>query len=227
MARTPSQKQLLPARIPLPPSPAVVASHIDRQTQRVRSRLNKAYKQSGLMEWTDHVRDTVSSTQAIEVLAIMVELYGLRAELMPMKYLTTVALPFTVLDTKEVTISLPYVFTIITAQFWSVLALWALTSAILPLAFAYFFNITLKSKHGHIKSSKQVPSSAQYDHLTFNVAKGLVTYLVYARNFKLAGYPGRQSRLLVDGLVPGGHQTMLVSAGIGTLTSLYEAILRK
>ena len=216
----------MPANIPLPPSPAVVASHIDRQAQRVRSRLNKAYKQSGLVESTDSIRDAVSSTQAIEVLAILLELYGLRAELLPMKYLTTIQLPFTLYDTNELTLSLPYVFTVITARFWQTLFLWSLTSAILPLVSAYFFNLALKSKHGHIKSSK-VPSSAQYDHLTFNVAKALFTYLVYGQNFKVMGYPHRQSLQAVEGLVPGGHQGMLIAAGIGTLTSLYEAVLKK
>jgi hypothetical protein len=227
VARTPKQKQLVPANIPLPPSPAVVASHIDRQAQRVRSRLNKAYKQSGFMEFNDNVRDAVSSTQAIELLALFLELYGLRAELMPMKYLTTVTLPVTILDTNELTISLPYVFTVITAKFWTILMLWSLTSAILPLGFAYFFNLALKNKHGHIKSTKQVPSSAQYDHLTFNVAKAVITYLVYGKNFKVFGYPHRHTRQLIEGLIPGGSQTVLVASGIGTLTSLYEAVLRK
>lgn len=228
MAKTPKQKLALPQNIPLPPSPAVVAGHIDRQTARVRSRLNKVYKQSGVVEQTDSVRDMASSTAAIESLTVLAELYGLHYYLVPWKSVFEVPASYNLVSNTSYPLMIPDFFNVLKADFWSVLLTWAFTNVLVPYTLAYFFNLTLKVKQGTIKSSKPVPSyAANYDHLTFNIAKALVAYVVYSQHFQLFGFPTLHSTGVIKEQLIGGYNSILISSGIGVLTSLYEAVLRK
>ena len=163
LAKTPARALAFASSVPLPPSPAEVASHIDRQTARVRSSLRKAVKQSGVSERVDTVRDTIRLH----------------------------------------------------------------TSVFIPLFFAYFFNLALKAKHGGAKNAKNLHPLAQYDPLTFNLAKGVTTWLVYSKHFSMIGFPSAVTAAKIDYYLPGGWYGVLVGAGIGTITSIYEAILRK
>ena len=224
--RTPNQRLTFAANVPLPPSPAVVASHIDRQAAKVRTTLNRVYKQSGVVDYVDIVRDKVSSTASIETIAICIELFGLRSELLPTKYLTTIPASKTV-GTSEIPIKVLDLFVLLTSDFWSTFLLWFSTSILIPMTFSYFFNLTLKAKHGHVKHAKGTQASNQYDPLTFNVAKGLFMWLVYGKGLTLFGWPSLYTTDRVDYNVPGGYQGVLVACGIGTLTSLYEAALNK
>ena len=229
-ARTPKNaaqaKLLFPANVPLPASPRDVADSIDRQTRRVKSRLSKVYKTSGVAEYTDDIRDRVSSSATIETFALIVELLGLRSEILPMRFLTT--LPASkALGTGEIPIKMIDVFALLTATFWSTFILWFVTSVALPLTAAYFFNPTLKARHGHLRNAKHVQSAGQYDPLTFNIMKALTVFLVYGKDVSLLGWPGEEAKARIQGSVPGGYQGVLIASGIGALTSLYEAVLKK
>lgn len=224
--RSPAQKLAVASNVPLPPSPAAVASHIDRQAAKVRSGFQKAYKQSGFHDYVDNVRDKVSTTASIETIALAIELIGLRVEILPWKYLSMIPAS-RILHTPEIPIKVPDLFVLLSADFWSTFLLWFITSAVLPMAFAYFFNLTLKAKHGHVKHAKNVAPSAQYDPLTFNLSKGLIMWLIYGKNVTLFGWPGDRTKAKIDYSVPGGYQGVLVATGIGALTSVYEAVLKK
>lgn len=78
----------------------------------------------------------------------------------------------------------------------------------MPLLAAWFVNLTDGAK--------------SYDPLSFNVAKGLLAWIVYVKG-GVTGY----SREVVQRGVPGGAQGLLVGAGVGVLASVYEAVLRK
>lgn len=101
------------------------------------------------------------------------------------------------------------------------MALWTLTSIVLPLAAAWFVNLTEGAGSG-ARGGRTTPTVTKYDPLSFNVAKALVAWIVYVRG----GISG-QSREVVQRGVPGGAQGLLVAAGIGGLACLYEAVLRK
>ena len=228
LARTPAvQKSLaFASSVPLPPSPAVVASHIDRQTQKVRSSLNKAYKQSGISDYVDNTRDRISTTASIETLAIIIELWGLQREILPVKYLTIVPASQK-LGTPAFPAKIPDLFVLLSADFWSSFLLWLSVSVVMPMTFAYFFNLTLKAKHGGAKNAKALHPATQYDPLTFNISKALITYLIYAKDTTVFGWPGEVSKARIESNVPGGYQGVLIASGIGILASIYEAVLKK
>lgn len=222
--RTPKPKIPFPASVPLPPSPAVVAQQIERQGQRVRSRLNEAYASAGIDSTIGEVRERVSTSAFVETTALAIELFGLGRAVLPFKFLTTLPASAT-LGTGEIPIKVPDVFVLLTAGFWGTIFAWLLTSVALPLTASYFFNPTLKASGKMGK--KTTHSSAQYDLLTFNVAKALITFLVYGRGVDFFGYPGDLTKARVQLAVPGGYQGILIASGVGALVSLYEAVLKK
>lgn len=209
--------------MPLPPSPAVVATHIERQTAVARQTLSKAYRQSGIGNFSSNLRDRVSDSP-VEYMLIFLEILALRAELLPSTTWVVVAGAHT-LGTGDWTIHLPDLFKLLRADFWSVFLLWLSTSVLLPYAASYYFNLTLKTKHAarHPRSH----SAADSDPMTFNITKALLTWLVYDRALSLYGYPSVHSAAIIRSKVPGGVPGMLIGTGIGVLTSLYEAVLKK
>ena len=209
----------------LPPSPTVVADAIDRQAENLRSSVNEVWDRAGITEYAESTRDYLSTVASIEFLALMVEAFGLRSEILPMRYAFTIP-AIRALHTSDLPVKIPDLFLLLTSAFWSPFSLWLLTSLLLPLAFAYFFNLTLKAKDSHGTRTRNVQVS-QFDPLTFNVIKALVTWLVYSQGVNFAGLVSYYSILTVNGAVPGGYQGIMIGAGIGALTSIYEAVLRK
>jgi hypothetical protein len=117
-------------------------------------------------------------------------------------------------------------FLLLTTDFWAPFGLWFLSSVFFPLTFSYFFNLPLKSKQAN-KLGKSSHPAAQYDPLTFNLSKALIQWLVYSQNASLNGWPEFSTKARVEGSIPGGYQGVLVASGIGVITSIYEAVLRK
>lgn len=228
LTRTPAVQKTLAfaSNVPLPPSPAVVANHIDRQTAKLRTSVNDAYKKTGISEWIDNTRDKISTTASIESLAIIVELFGLQKEILPIKYLALIPASET-LRTPAIPAKIPDLFVLLSADFWSTFLLWLSGSVIIPMTFAYFFNLSLRAKHGGARNAKNLQPTAQYDPLTFNIVKALVTYLIYAKDTTVFGWPGEVSKARIEGNVPGGYQGVLIASGIGVLASIYEAVLKK
>lgn len=205
--RTPRTTLSFARSLTLPPSPAVLADRIENQTTTLSSSLSSYISSSPLPSSLHALRATLSSVISIELLALFLEAWGLRAQVLPLRYLTTLpAIP--ALGTGELPIKIPDLFAVLTVGFWGPVALWALTSVFLPLAGAWLFNLTEGGK--------------RYDPVSFNVVKALAAWVVYVR-----GGVGGQSRWVVEKGVLGGAHGLLVGAGIGLLASLYEAVLRK
>ena len=139
-------------------------------------------------------------------MALVIEAWGLRAQVLPLRYLTTLpAVP--AIGTPELAIKIPDLFALLTMAFWGPVGLWLITSIALPLMGAWFIN--LKGEGG-------------YDSVSFNAVKALTAWIVYVRG----GVGGDSTRVVEQG-VPGGSAGLLVGAGVGGLAGLYEAVLRK
>ena len=208
----------------LPPSPTVVADAIDRQTENLRSSVNKVWDRANITEYAESARDYLSTVTSIEFLALAIEAFGLRSEVLPMRYAFTIPAN-RALGTSDLPVMIPDLFLLLTSAFWSPFSLWLSISLLLPLACAYFFNLTLKAKHAHGTRGRS-SQTAQIDPLIFNTAKALITWLVYSQGVKFGGLVGQETVAKVNGAVPGGYLGMMIGAGIGTLTSMYEAVLK-
>lgn len=205
--RTPRTTLSFAHSIPLPPSPSVLADKIENQTASLSTSVSTYISSSRIPSTLNSLRASLSSVISIELLALFIEAWGLRAQVLPLRYLTTLpAVP--ALGTGELAIKIPDLFALLTLGFWGPVGLWALTSIGLPLAGAWFVNLT--------------DGGRAYDPLSFNVVKGLVAWVVYVN-----GGVGGESTGVVDRGVPGGSQGLLVGAGIGVLASIYEAIQKK
>jgi hypothetical protein len=213
----------------LPPSPAVVTDAIDRQTTIVREKVSDAWIKSGITERSDALRSALSSVKSIETIIVVLELISLSRELVPLRYLTT----FPAVDsiaTPEFSVKVPDLFILITGAFWAPFLLWALTSLVLPLTAAYFFNLSLRAQASHSYSTRRasaVASPATFDPLVYNIAKALVSYLVYANHFTFWETFSHFSLERVNVSIPGQWPGLVTGSAIGILTSLYEAILKK
>ncbi|OAP55034.1 hypothetical protein AYL99_10734 [Fonsecaea erecta] len=221
---------ILASQIPIPPSPAVVTDAIDHQTRRIRTSISHAYEQTQVHEFADAARDILSSPMTVIVLAILLEAYGLRAQILPNKLLTDIpAIPY--IKSTKTPIVVPDLFLLLDSKFWSPFSLWALTSLILPATISYFINLPLKTHPSHSYSTRQAALKAnaqmQFDPFIFSLAKGLVVYLVYAYHYSPGGIYNNYTIATVNESIPGGYFAVLVSSGLGAAVSLYEAVLKK
>ncbi|KAJ5105066.1 hypothetical protein NUU61_002413 [Penicillium alfredii] len=224
----------LDAHAPLPPSPAVVTDAIDRQTTKMREGLESAWTASGVLERSHALRATLSSLKAVETIVLLLEGGSVLKELLPLRYLTTVP-EVPAVRLPAVHIKVPDFFVLLTGAFWAPLTLWLLTGLVLPLVFAYFFNLSLQAAGGnggsHTPARRGRPSAsasrASFDPLSFNIAKALLVYLVYADKFTFWDVFSNFAISKVNTAVPGHWAGMLTGTAIGVIGTLYEAILRR
>ncbi len=228
--KTPSRSSLsIPSSVPLPPSPAAVTDAIDRQTIKIRRRVSGLYSESGIHETSDSFRDLLSNPIAINVIALLIEAYGLRQEVLPGKIAGFVpAIPYVKND--KTPVYLPDLFLLLDKSFWAPFSLWVMTSMMLPLICAYFINIPLKTSSTHqyaTRRAAQITPSNQFDPLVYNIAKALVAYIVYAQHYTLLGLFQHFTITTVNENVLGGYQGIITGAAIAGVIGLYEAILKK
>jgi len=211
---------LSPAFLPGPPSPAVIARAVEEQ---IASRLSTLYTHTGIYERLVAMRSHVSSTEYISSLAFLIEFCGMMSLLLPKKYLALI--PATAY-TPEIPIRVNDLFEMLHAEFWSTLVVWISGSVLVPGILAWLFNLRFVATEKRGALRRQGPV---VDPFVFNIAKGLCVWLLYVRLVSLPGlgeeFEESKGRVLEG--VPGGAQGMLVAAGVGMLTSLYEAALRK
>ncbi len=224
------RSSILKSQIPIPPSPAVVTDAIDQQTRRIRISISDAYDRTRIHEYSDKTRDILSSPLTVTVLATALEAYGLFAQIMPRKLLTEVpAVPY--LKSAKTPVRVPDLFVLLDTKFWSPFTLWALTSFILPAIISYFINLPLKANPSHSYSTRRATAHAsatlQFDPFIFNLAKGLIAYLVFAQHFNLGGLYQHFTIATVNESILGGFFAILVSSGLGAAVSLYDAVLKK
>lgn len=224
--RSPRTSLSFVSTVPLPPSPSVVVDQIDQQAANVRNTLDALWDQSGISQVSDTLRDKLSNTAIIETLALVVELYGLRIAILPNKCFGMIpSYNFLNTSTPKLDLKVPDVFALLDPVFWSTSSFWFATSVLLPLTFAYYFNFIRKAKRGPGRHTKASSAVGQYDLLTFNIAKALVAWSVYSQGIRLGGLVGDDTVQRIEGSIPGGHQGILIGAGIGALTSIYEVLL--
>lgn len=243
-SKTPVSTALVAARTParstlgfassLPPSPAIVTDAIERQTTVFRKSVSEAWSASGVTERFYALRAALSSGKSVKTLIIVIELFSLIYELVPLRFVTTVPAVDAV-RSPEFAIRAPDLFILLSSSFWAPFSLWSLTSLILPLISAYFFNFSYKPPqpgvshpYGTRRSSAVVPTTVpSFDPLAYNIAKALIVYFVYATHFTFWDLYGHFTIEKVNESIPGQWPAIVTGAVIGIVTSLYEAILKK
>ncbi|TVY93779.1 hypothetical protein LAWI1_G000585 [Lachnellula willkommii] len=227
LTRTPARSSALSnlsfaSNVPLPPSPAVVVDAIDRRTAVLRSKVAGYYEKSGVIEGAEATRETLSSLTAIQGLIVLFELYRLRPELLPNRYAFTIP-AIALLNTNPYPVKIPDLFLLLTSSFWGPATLWAFSSFLVPLAAAYFFNLTSKPR----TRSHGTSFNYSFDPLTFNIAKALLTYVIFGQDVTFGGLVDLEYVARINSALYGGYKGILAGTGIGTLVTLYEAVLKK
>ncbi|OJJ80724.1 uncharacterized protein ASPGLDRAFT_28748 [Aspergillus glaucus CBS 516.65] len=213
----------VPTTVELPPSPAVVTDAIDRQTAAWGKSINETWTSSGVIERSNALRTLLSSVKAIETLVLLLEGSGIIRQIWPLRYLTTVP-AIKAINTPEFALNVPDFFILLDGAFWAPFSLWLLTSVFLPLGTAYFFNIKATSTDTTRNSNSQ---RTNFDPLSFNIARALIAYLVYAKHFSFWDLYSGFTIEKVNASVPGEWSGMLTGTAIGLVGTLYEAILQK
>jgi hypothetical protein len=204
----------------LPPSPKIVADAIDRRTAVIRAKAADLYEGSGVVEFTETTRETLSSVVSVEALIITFELYKLRPEILSNRYAFTIpAIAF--LKTSPHAVEIPDLFLLLTSSFWAPALLWAFTTFIIPLAAAYFVNLTSRPKS---RSSHASHFNYTFDPLTFNIVKALLVFVVFGQDNTLGGLVDLENVARINSALYGGYKGALVGTGIGALVTLYDAI---
>ncbi|KAK1143915.1 hypothetical protein N8T08_006030 [Aspergillus melleus] len=224
---TPGRSPLMAVEPPLPPSPAVVTDAIDRQTAVWGKRIGDAWTVLGIRERSHALRSILSSVKAVEILFVALEGAGLFRTLLPLVYVTSVP-AVEAIHSSEFAIKVPDLFKLVEGTFWAPLSLWLLTSLFLPLTVAYFFNLSRQTSGGPaLNTRRSRAAQTTFDPLSFNIAKALVAYLVYANGFTFWNVFSDTSIQTVNTSVPGQWAGILTGSAIGTIGTLYEAILKK
>lgn len=200
----------------LPASPKDVANSIEASANSINASLSSTFDRftSSLPPFLQpsSIRASLSSPTSIQLLVLFVEAWGLRSQVLPLRYLSTVPAIPALGITWDTPIKIPDLFALLTMAFWGPFALWVTTSIALPLLGAWFVNLQNGGGEG----------GSQYDVVSFNVTKALVTWVVYV----LGGVEGESVAVVRRG-VPAGAAGMMAGAGVGALAGLYEAVLRK
>ncbi|RDW83746.1 uncharacterized protein DSM5745_04072 [Aspergillus mulundensis] len=217
----------------LPPSPAVVTEAIERQTTELRKSIGDAWEKSGVQEGSDALRSALSSVKAVEVIVTLLEAFSVINQVVPWGYATTIP-AIDAIYTPAIPIKVPDVFILVDGLFWAPVSLWLLTSVLLPLTAAYFFNISLQVAQSNstgiqTRRSSSLSRSTQttFDPLSFNIAKAIISYLVYAHGFNFWNLYSGYALQTVNASIPFQYAGILTGSGIGVVGTLYEAILRK
>lgn len=198
---------------------------IERQTALVRDKASDYWTHSSIPLFVSSVRDTLSSPRAIEAVILTLEAWGLQHETLPWRYAFDVP-AIAALGTSSHAMFVPDFFLLLSGFFWSATTVWAMTSVLVPLAFAYFFNLTTRTKVSHGGAVRR-KRTHEFDPLTFNVVKALATWLVYSQGLRFGGVFADHTVARVEAAIPGGYHGMMIGAGVGVLTNLWEALLRK
>lgn len=188
----------------------MIADRIDAQTTTLRASASKYLPKITFPPalQPQNVRATLSSPTAIQLAVLLLEAWGLRSQLLPLRYLTTIPAIPAIGISWETPVKIPDLFALLTAAFWGPFSLWVVTSIGLPLLGAWFVNLR--------------GGETGYDPVSFNVVKALVAWIVYNK----AGVSGDATKVVAKG-VYGGATGMLIGAGIGALAGLYEGVLMR
>lgn len=225
----PRRSSILASPGNLETSPRAVADYLERNTRKASAYISDGISRTHISEYSDYVRDILSSPVAFIALAFVAEFASLCKGLIDLRHAFGIPIPF---SGKAVSVSLPDVFVFITPEFLAPMGLFLLVNGILPTLAGYFFNYPRKSATSHSHNTRR--ASAQHDAaplvdpLVFNVAKALLAYLVYGAVGSSGFYPYSSNTVsIVNAAIPFGYSGIVTSSVIGATFALYEAVLRK
>ncbi|KAJ5562350.1 hypothetical protein N7535_003198 [Penicillium sp. DV-2018c] len=210
----------------LPASPAIITEAIDAQTVKIRETIDHVWTASGLVDRAHALRANLSSLKAVEILVLLVESGSLAKELVPIRYLTTTP-PVQAAQIPPIPIRVPDLFAVLEGTFWAPFSLWLLTCFLLPLAAAYFINLSWQASAGARRTRSAQSPLAQFDPLTFNIVRALMVHVVFVNGFGFFGVYGLSAIRKVVASVPGGISGLQTGSAIGGVAALYEAILHR
>lgn len=228
-ARTPGRPPAIqsPAQIPLPPSPAVIAANVERQTALIRRRISSQVQESGIVKVSEITRDTLSTVTSIHILILAFEGVCIRKAVLPDRVFFNFP-AIRALHTREFPIKIPDFFLLLESGFWKSTLLWIITSLFIPLLASYFINFSLansaKYKAGRPRPVFD-PVGYALDPLTYNIVKALVVYAVFGTGYSFWGLVDETSVATINEAL--GWFSVLVGTAIGGLVTIYEALLRK
>lgn len=181
-------------------------------------RITKVVKHRAI-EAAESTRASLSSLLSIETLILSFEAVNLRSEILPDRYAFTIpSIP--ILHTAPLPVALPDLFLLVTPSFWQPFTLWLATALVAPLAFAYFFNLTGRHSRGTQRFEYQ------FDPLTFNVAKAIITYAVFAGGYTFFGLVDLESIRRICSAAAGGWEGIVGGCAVSALATVYEALIK-
>ncbi|CUS09122.1 unnamed protein product [Tuber aestivum] len=216
------------AQVPLPPTPAAIADAIESGTNAIRESAKKAVEKVAIQDKAISLRDRLSNVVSVNAVSLAYEAIILLSHLIPFTY--TAKIPtIPLIENSPKLFLLPDLFVLLTAGFWGPFATWLATAIFIPLANAYFFNLTATAAATARSSSDSVMyrSAEEYkaDPLAFAVTKALIAYLVHYKGLEFMGLFNPRNLAIVGGSV--GRETQLIGAAIAGLAALWESILKR
>ncbi|ETN43776.1 uncharacterized protein HMPREF1541_11100 [Cyphellophora europaea CBS 101466] len=228
-AVAPRRSSILASPGNLDTSPRAIVDYVDRNSRKVSGYISNGISRSHVPEYSEYARDLLSSPLAVNGLALTVESYALFWSLVELRHAFGIPVPY---FGKIIPVKAPDVFAFITPEFWAPFSLFFLTTVLLPTVISYFINYPLKSATSHSHSTRRATAQQEaapaIDPLVFNIAKGLISYLVYAASAQTGLWP--YSRNTIQNVNAGlyfGYGGLITSSVIGGTVALYEAVLRK
>jgi hypothetical protein len=216
-------------KVPIPPSPAVVADAIESGANAIKDSAMKVVEKVSVQGKATDLRDRLSNVVSVNAVTLVYEAVCLLYRLIPFVYLVKVP-AISAIGTAPHNLLLPDLFVLLTTDFWGPFLAWLTTAILVPLGNAYFFNLTATA--ASVARSKPYDptistSAEEYktDPLTFAVTKALVAYLVHYKSFNFLGLLGSESLKVVEAGV--GRETQLIGAGIAGLAAVWESALRR
>lgn len=185
------------------------------------------YTRSGIPDGITYVRDLCSSVVGVQTAFLLLEGISLSYNLLWMNGYPIYSFKFLNLLGFKVSqnVSLPNLFELLEARFWLPTIYWSSTSILIPLLFAYFFNLSVRDvkRHGSKVSEARYP----VDPLVFNIVKIILTHIVYLPPGATPSFLDPISVARVNTAVVGGVYGMLVAGYVGVAASIYDAAQSK
>lgn len=198
---------------------------MDERTLELRERVSTLYAESGLKEVAYDTRAALSTVSSIIFSISAFELYYLRKEILADRYAFTIP-AIRALSTSDYPVRVPDMFLLCQGSFWSPFLLWLTTSVIVPVAFGFYFNLSVA--HSAATSRRRAPQfDYTIDPLSFSIAKAVITYVVYQQGADFGGWVNQEAVARINSAVYGGWKGVLTGAFISGVASFYDAVLRR
>lgn len=123
----------------------------------------------------------------------------------------------------NIAVKLPDLFILLQSSFWGPTLLWLATSVVVPVFFAYFYNLTI---HPARRGGTRV-NIPRYpiDPMTYSVAKGIITLIVYGQHAPY-GWIDVHSARVIEHAMYYGYSGLIANSALGAAAALWEATQR-